>query len=687
MKVARRLGTLLVVSAGVLFSVVFLTAQQPATKPAGPAPASSYAPPRAVVPDKEVLKTIDERKDRLAQALTELRRLGVRDPALADIEIYHKAASWIVRHGEFYHKDAGEWTIEALDRGLLRASQQLRGETPWLYLPGYPVVRAYRSAVDGSVQPYAVTYPAEYGGDKDKKWHIEVELHGRKASLTEVSFLHQHNGKKPAAKDLDYIHIEIYGRGNNAYRWAGETDVQEVLQNFLLVEQQRGRGQLIDLRRTVLRGFSMGGAGTWHLGLHFPSEWCVIGPGAGFTTTHGYLKNIPDQLPPEQEACLRIYDAVDYAENAFNVPVVAYGGSDDPQLAAAQNIKACLEPLHIPMTLLVAPGLGHQFPTEWKKKAAEAYSKHIAQGRPEYPRQVRFVTYTLKYPRCYWVEIQGLERHYQRASVDAERTDDGFKVQTSNVRVLHLALWPGASRQAVVVDIDGQRLEVQPGFPTPSLPSLHLHLERRGGQWSALLPERFSVETLRSPQKVSTLTGPIDDAFTTSFLCVRGSGTAWHEATDRHAHANLERFRDEWSKYLRGELDVKDDVEVTPEDIASRNLILFGDPGSNSLIAQALPGLPFRWTRDTITWAGKDYAAAEHVPVLVYPSPLSALRYIVLNSGHTFHAADFQGTNALLYPRLGDHALLRLGGDKKDPLNVEVLRAGLFDDFWKMSEK
>jgi hypothetical protein len=56
---------------------------------------------------------------------------------------------------------------------------------------------------------------------------------------------------------------------------------------------------------------------------------------------------------------------------------------------------------------------------------------------------------------------------------------------------------------------------------------------------------------------------------------------------------------------------------------------------------------------------------------------------VVLNTGHTFHATDFEGTNALLYPRLGDFAVLRLAPTKKDPLAVEVPRAGLFDDFWR----
>ncbi len=214
-----------------------------------------------------------------------------------------------------------------------------------------------------------------------------------------------------------------------------------------------------------------------------------------------------------------------------------------------------------------------------------------------------------------------------------------------------------------------------------------MDLERRGGRWHSVLPERIVTDRLRRPQKAPGLQGPIDDAFMEPFLCVRGTGAAWHEATDNYARANLERFRDEWSKYLRGDLPIKDDVEVTPEDIASRHLILFGDPSSNSLIAQALPGLPLTWTKDKIAWEGKAYAAGEHVPVLIYPSPLSSEHYVVLNSGHTFHAADFQGTNALLYPRLGDYAILKLASDqksdKKDPLAVEVQRAGLFDDFWK----
>ena len=85
---------------------------------------------------------------------------------------------------------------------------------------------------------------------------------------------------------------------------------------------------------------------------------------------------VPEKLPPYQEACLHVYDAVDYAENSANVPVVAYAGEKDSQLQAARNIEAHLKPLGIPMTLLVAPGLAQRLGTRADGGAAPGGGGH-----------------------------------------------------------------------------------------------------------------------------------------------------------------------------------------------------------------------------------------------------------------------------------------------------------------------
>ncbi len=645
-------------------------------------PVLTFPPPKLTPPDKETRETIDLRAAKLTTALEDLRAKGVRDPHLADVEMYLVAVKRALKHEEFY-PGTTKGLVTVLDQGLLRADLASRGESPWLGTAGQTSCRAYRSRIDGSLQPYAVTLPADYAKNRGKPHRVDVVLHGRDAGLTEVSFLHRHRGDKAAPESLPGVRIDIFGRGNNAYRWAGETDVFEAVEHFIAVENLQKRGAHIDSTRVVLRGFSMGGAGTWHLGLHRPDQFVVLGPGAGFTATHGYVGKMPAKLPDHQEACLSIYDAVEYAENVANVPVVAYSGEEDAQIAAARNIEARLKPLGLSMTHLVAPKLKHSFPAEWEEKAEVEYAKHADEGRPAYPKKVRFVTHTLRYSSCFWVELFALERHYKRARVEADHLEEGFAVKTTNVRQLRLSLWPGATREEITVDIDGQNLAaVKPNLSRSG--GLFVYLEKTGGKWSTVLPERIAVDRLRKPHKIAGLQGPIDDAFTGPFLCVRGTGKAWHEATEEYARKNLERFAAEWAKYLRGELPIKNDSDVTADDIATKHLILFGDPSSNSLLGQVVPRLPIAWSAKAIRWGGKDYEAAGHVPVMIYPSPLAPERYVVLNSGHTFHKEDFEGTNALLYPRLGDFAVLGLSGSKEDPLGVEVKTAGLFDDSWTL---
>jgi hypothetical protein len=182
------------------------------------------------------------------------------------------------------------------------------------------------------------------------------------------------------------------------------------------------------------------------------------------------------------------------------------------------------------------------------------------------------------------------------------------------------------------------------------------------------------------------LQGPIDDAFTDSFLCVKGTGDPYGELTGVSALAQLRRFEKEWDKWMRGELPVKADKEVSDADIKNKNLILFGDPSSNALIARVLPKLPITWTREQLTVGGQHYESGKYLPILIFPNPLNSSRYVVINSGHAFHEAEFKGTNALLFPHLGDYAVVRPMPTAKDSAAFEVMKGGIFDDSWKYKE-
>jgi pimeloyl-ACP methyl ester carboxylesterase len=548
----------------------------------------------------------------------------------AEAAIFHKAADWIMRHPEeFLTKAYYDNTLKALDTGLARAAEAASGKPSWPARKGR-LARAYRSRVDGSVQPYAVNVPESYDGATS--WRLDVVLHGRNARLNEVSFLAEHEWGKPAPL-TSRIELHIYGRTNNAYRWAGETDVFEALAALQ-------RHYRIDPNRIVLRGFSMGGAGAWHLGLHHPDRWAAIEAGAGFSDTLRYARL--ERAPEHEKRVWPIYDSYLYAANARMLPVVGYGSIDDPQLQASVNIRQQLAAENITglaALFIVGPRIGHRFAPESKQQSEEFIEKTLARERKT-PDRIQFLTYTARYGNCHWIQIDRLEKQYQRGEVDARREATRVVVVTKGVMRLAFA-------QPEQAEIDGVRLNGP----------IHA-AEKRNGTW------RAADRNPRSLAKRRGLQGPIDDAFRDSFLCVRPTGQPAEPAINKLSLARLDEFRKTWDKFLRGDIRIKDDRDVTPEDIRNHNLVLFGDAGSNSLMARVLPKIPVRIK-----------AARNQMLTAIYPNPLNPSKYVVLNSGHTFGEKEFRGTNALLYPRFGDWAVLDENGG--------LITAGFFDENWR----
>ena len=104
-----------------------------------------------------------------------------------------------------------------------------------------------------------------------------------------------------------------------------------------------------------------------------------------------------------------------------------------------------------------------------------------------------------------------------------------------------------------------------------------LLFEKQEGSWIC----RGALDTKSLNGKRPGLQGPMDDAFAKPFLCVRGTGKAWNPEVASWADANLNRFADEWRRHYQGYLPMKNDTEVTEDDVRHSNLILFGDPASN----------------------------------------------------------------------------------------------------------
>ncbi len=654
------------------------------TLPAAAQP--TFASPGRYQPTAEERAEIQKKLELLKTQLGDMPSSTRPDDVVADVLIFQKAGTRALEHDELFEKKDVATVLTVLDWGVERARTRLQNlPFPWTIGRG-SIARGFTSKIDGSIQPYAVIVPESLVVNREKRARLDVVLHGRDQTISEARFIarfdHKPSPKNPEADAQDKITLHVFGRGNNAYRWAGETDVFEAIEAVK-------RNYPIDDRRVVLRGFSMGGAGAWHLSLHHPSSWSSVEAGAGFTETEHYA-NLTD-TPVYEEKALRIYDAVDYALNAYDVPIVGYGGEVDPQLQASTNIVEALKSLGftlktdglvtrgegIDFLRLVGAQMGHKVDPASAKIMKAFHDEHAIKGVNLDSKHIRFATYTAKYGKAGWLAIEQLREHYARAEVDAEIQGDKLIIhKAENVALLAVDRHVGET-----ITLGGE------SFPLESavkglLPNVYFR--RVGEGWKALdYRQSRAFEEGVDPVKRRGLQGPIDDAFTAPFVCVRGTGTPWSQAIGRWSTSRLDEFLKDWSTWMRGDARVIDDSAVNADETERANLILFGDPGSNAVIAKILKDLPMlTWTRAEVRLGGETYTAADHVPVLIAPNPLNPRRYVVLNSGHTFGADAFVNTNAMLYPRLGDYAVFRTDGR-----NAALKASGYFDEGWSLHAK
>lgn len=610
---------------------------------------------------------------KLAELSARLAALGSNktDPQLlADVHIYKKAVEYILRFpDEFFGLNYAAETIAALDTGIGRSIELENGTASWTRKTGN-VVRGFMSRIDGSYQPYGLTIPASYDGKRPMR--LDIWLHGTQQQNNEVRFLQQQAGPHETSQILadDYIMVEPFARMNHSYKFYAETDVYEAVAAVR-------RHYNIDPERIVIRGHSMGGhQGSGRLALQNPTFFAAFEASAGYAETREYAAARPavKELTPYQEAALHYVDAEDYALNAFNIPFVSYGGENDAQLRASVRFREAVEREGFKLTkespykwtsaelrglFLIGPATGHAWHKESKAESEAFLRKAIDETAGKSPNHVRFVTYTTRYNNAHWVTLELLEESYKRADVDAKRTEDlrQYTVTTKNVARVKFDV------PAATFTIDGQTLKAgaNPVF------------QKTNGRWAVATGAPSGL------RKVHRLQGPIEDAFTDGFLAVRGSGQPWNAAVHNYVNHRFDSFRSEFAKWMRGDIRVKDDKSVSAADIANYNLVLFGDPGSNVMIAKVLAGLPIQWTKNDITVGAQRFATADHALVLVYPNPLNPQKYVVLNTGQTFSANRItSGTEAVFFPRLGDYAVLTTGG--------AVKTAGFFDEAWKLKQ-
>ncbi len=409
----------------------------------------------------------------------------------------------------------------------------------------------YHCDLDDTEQPYSLWLPKDYS--PDKKWPLALQLHGLGGNYR--------IGGPP--KELeDFVVAAPDGRGNTDYKLWGELDVVRVVEDI----QAR---LSIDADRVVLYGFSMGGSGSWQVGVHFPDLFAGLGPVCG-NADHRVWERLwnwgetnPTWMSPKKAWVEATESPAFFAENLLNLPSWPIHGDRDNVVPCdhSRSMAAELKKAGAPCFYVEVPGAGHGVPGD---KVAEMLKWLREQRRDPWPKRVAFTTAWRRHPGAYWVRLHRFDRPFAFARIEAEATDrTSVSVKTENLEEFSLRIAaplfdPSKPIRVSVDGADQYRGKVaDDGW---------LRLRKRDGKWApSKEPEGL--------HKTAQLEGPVEHAFMGSFLIVFGT-QGDDERAKRVAADEARLLADFWNRWARGKCRIKADREVTDDDIARCSLIL-----------------------------------------------------------------------------------------------------------------
>jgi hypothetical protein len=642
-------------------------------------------PPQGVKVDAQVHASLRERVDKLQRELDRQASQSADAKSWrADVEVLIRAVRLALEQELFFkpQEPAAAFKLLAEARRRMESASGGKRGLALMGLSDRPIdqpqllVGGFVSRIDDSVQPYGLVVPAGYDPKSTKTYRLDVWLHGRGDTKTEVPFLLERMTKTGQYTPANTFVLHPFGRHCNAFKFAGETDVYEAIDHLDPLVS-------IDAGRVSIRGFSMGGAGCWHLAVHDPSRWFAANPGAGFVDTIQYQGwdqgGFPYPLSETRQRLMNWYDILPWVNNLRNTNTVAYSGEVDKQKQAADRVLQASRESGFEWPYVIGKGMGHKIDPDSAVKV-DAQLASWAALPPVMPRtEIDFTTHTLRYSSVGWLQITGLAKHWTPGRVRASITgDDTIEMTTDGVTRMMIDFrdsnWPRKPVNAKL-RIDGQSLLVEDWDVAPGI---QCELAR-DEDWQVV--ERIDKGMRKKPG----LQGPIDDAFCDRFVFVLPSRPAKHGQVHRWIDRELQYAQDRWRRLMRGQVNVVLDTDVTKEQIENCHLICFGDFTSNRYLASVSRQLPIEWTSDQLRVGDQTFAPNTHAAVFCYPNPTNPNRYLVANSGMTFR--EFSNvSNSRQIPMLPDWAVLDVRSKDDGIFAGGIVADGFFNERWELGD-
>jgi predicted peptidase len=134
--------------------------------------------------------------------------------------------------------------------------------------------KSFKGKITRTVETdYLLFLPSDYDRNKSKRWPLILFLHGAGERGTNLARVKAHGPPKIVRNQPDFPFVVVSPQCPTGQRW--DNDTLLALLDHALTKLR------VDRKRVYLTGLSMGGFGTWNLGLTHPDRFAAIAPICG----------------------------------------------------------------------------------------------------------------------------------------------------------------------------------------------------------------------------------------------------------------------------------------------------------------------------------------------------------------------------------------------------------------------
>jgi pimeloyl-ACP methyl ester carboxylesterase len=521
--------------------------------------------------------------------------------------------------------------------------------------------RTFRSRVDGSVQYYSVA-PSTVQGPGQA---LVLSVHGAGVEARNQS-------RAYAQKDWCHV-VAATNRRPYGFNWEewGRIDGMEVLAEAKKVFKTSPE-------LTYLTGHSMGGHGSWYLGVTYPDHFAAIAPCAGYPDILGYRRGgMAERFADNGHFKMLTRSAngartLELKRNYLQSGIYILHGDDDTvvPVSLARMMRQTLGEFHPNFSYYEYPGGSHWYgdhSVDWH--AIFSYFKWHSIPEKNEVKHIEFHTASPAISASnYWITINQQEKPLEFSSVSFDRKGDSIVGKVENVANITFQLTSLKFENKPVIIIGDQTVYADSGKD--------LVLAKKSGTW---VPAEVNPR-----EKHPGRYGGFKQAFDNHAVLVYATGGSREE---NEWYRNKARFDAEAFLYKgNGSFEIISDKEFMAADYADRNVILYGNAGNNLAWKSVLQDCPVVVKNNEITFGSKTFSGDDLGTCFIYPRSGSDIASVGVVAGTgvkgmkaTFGNDYFSGVNG--YPDL----LIFNTGFLKDGLEG-ILVSGFFDSDWSIGE-